>query len=135
MGPFLDPFWTIYNMYHIKNIASKIFCFRISEYDLNFSKLILNCFPHEFQEDHLWKALPYHELVQFLHAFQIVVKSFDELLHKELLKTFECFSNVLCHSKSISRHLASKCYASLASVKRNETITGQFSQIIFFVDI
>ena len=79
--------------------------------------------------------MPYHELVQFLHAFQIVVKSFDELLHKELLKTFECFSNVLCHSKSISRHLASKCYASLASVKRNETITGQYSQIMFFVEI
>ena len=77
--------------------------------------------------------MPYHELVQFLHAFQIVVKSFDEILHKELLKTFECFSNVLCHSKSISRHLASKCYASLASVKRNETITGQFSQIMFYL--
>lgn len=48
-----------------------------------------------FQQDHLWKGLASHELNQFLHTFQLVATSLHPLLHKELLKTFECLANIL----------------------------------------
>ena len=65
------------------------------------------------------------ELVQFLNAFNIVSKRFDENLHHELRKTFVCLtSGILTHVNNLPRFLASRCLASLASFMPNETITA-----------
>ena len=83
-----------------------------------------------FQEDHLWKGLPLLELIQFMHTFDIIVTSFDPSLNKELLKTFDCFANILSHSKSIARHYSAKCLASLATILTNETLSAMMDLVI-----
>ena len=70
-------------------------------------------------------GLTNQELVQFLNAFNIVSKRFDENLHHELRKTFVCLtSGILTHVNNLPRFLASRCLASLASFMPNETITA-----------
>ncbi len=83
-----------------------------------------------FQEDHLWKGLNMSELLQFLHAFQVVCGHFKPSLHKELLKTFECLSNISSQAHSIARHLSSQCFAALASFMPHETISAVINFVI-----
>ena len=70
------------------------------------------------------------ELIQFMHAFDIIVTSFDRSLDKELVKTFECFANLLCHTKSLVRHYSSKCLASLSSILTNETLSAMMDMVV-----
>ena len=75
------------------------------------------------------------ELVQFLNAFNIVSKRFDENLHQELRKTFVCLtSGILTHLNNLPRFLASRCLASLASFMPNETITAVINNVIPMLD-
>ena len=75
------------------------------------------------------------ELVQFLNAFNIVSKRFDENLHHELRKTFVCLtSGILTHLNNLPRFLASRCLASLASFMPNETITAVINYVIPMLD-
>ena len=75
------------------------------------------------------------ELVQFLNAFNIVSKRFDENLHHELRKTFVCLtSGILTHVNNLPRFLASRCLASLASFMPNETITAVINNVIPMLD-
>ena len=75
------------------------------------------------------------ELVQFLNAFNIVSKRFDENLHQELRKTFVCLtSGILSHLNNLPRFLASRCLASLASFMPNETITAVINNVIPMLD-
>ena len=83
-----------------------------------------------FQEDHLWRGLCLQELIQFLYAFHVSVAFFEESMHKETLKTFECLAHVLCHSLSICRYLAAQCLASLAFIKPHETISAVINHVI-----
>ena len=83
-----------------------------------------------FQQDHLWKNLNIQELAQFLHTYQVVATSIHENLHKELLKTYQCLSNILAHSQNCARFLAAQTLASLASFKPNETISAVIEFVI-----
>ena len=83
-----------------------------------------------FQEDHLWRGLTFTELIQFMHAFDIIVTSFDRSLDKELVKTFECFTNLLSHCHSLVRHYSAKCLASLSTFLTNETLTAMMDMVI-----
>lgn len=83
-----------------------------------------------FQEDHLWRGLSYIELLQFLHALETVAVSFDSSLQRELIKTFDCLSNVLSQPKSSARHMAARCFASFASFLPNETISAVINLVI-----
>ena len=88
-----------------------------------------------FQEDHLWRGLVFHELVQFLNAFEVVAKKFDENLHFELKKTFVCLSSgLLTHPNNLPRYLTSKSLATLASFMPNDTVTAVITNVIPMLD-
>ena len=88
-----------------------------------------------FQQDHLWKGLPYQDLVQFLNALEVVAKKIDADLHGELKKTFVSLTNtLLTHPKNLPRFLTSRCLASIASFMPNDTITAVISNVIPMLD-
>ena len=95
------------------------------EFFFNFSLIVITVITSVNYFTNFLIGLINQELVQFLNAFNIVSKRFDENLHHELRKTFVCLtSGILTHVNNLPRFLASRCLASLASFMPNETITA-----------
>ena len=105
------------------------------EFFFNFSLIVITVITSVNYFTNFLIGLINQELVQFLNAFNIVSKRFDENLHHELRKTFVCLtSGILTHVNNLPRFLASRCLASLASFMPNETITAVINNVIPMLD-
>ena len=105
------------------------------EFFFNFSLIVITVITSVNYFTNFLIGLINQELVQFLNAFNIVSKRFDENLHQELRKTFVCLtSGILSHLNNLPRFLASRCLASLASFMPNETITAVINNVIPMLD-